>query len=70
MGDTPWAQWITSPLTTISMGEKEITRLAIHLSTDPEMPPTTIFRVTPHLVERQSVASIDAEETKQRPETP
>jgi DNA-binding LacI/PurR family transcriptional regulator len=58
MGNTPWARWVTPPLTTIAMGEQDIARLAMRLVTDPEMPAATIFRVTPQLIERQSVAEL------------
>ena len=62
MGNTPWAQWLTPPLTTIALGEDELASLAILLAVEPELPPTTIFRVTPHLVARQSVKGKSGQE--------
>jgi hypothetical protein len=56
IGNTPWSQWLAPPLTSVSLGEEELARLAMLLTQEAEMRPETIFRVTPRLVERGSVA--------------
>jgi DNA-binding LacI/PurR family transcriptional regulator len=59
MGNTPWSQWITPPLTTMAMGERDMARIALLLATQSETDSTSIFRVNPYLVKRQSVASLN-----------
>jgi DNA-binding LacI/PurR family transcriptional regulator len=55
LGNTPWAQWLTPPLSSVSLNEERMAKLAILLADEemPEMP--EVVRVQPHLVERDSV---------------
>mgnify|MGYP006279701017 CR=1 FL=1 len=56
MGNTPWAEMLTPQLTSISMGEAKMARLAVTLSKEDPPEETTILRVQPRLVERASTA--------------
>ena len=56
MGNTPWAEMLTPQLTSVSMGEAKMARLAVTLSEHERPAETTILRVEPRLVERSSTA--------------
>jgi len=56
IGNTPWAQAVDPPLTSVCLGEAEMARMAILLNDEPEPERTRVVRVDPELVVRQSVA--------------
>ncbi len=57
IGNTPWAQAVDPPLTSVCLGEAEMARLALLLNDEPEPQNTRIVRVDPELVPRHSVAA-------------
>ncbi len=57
IGNTPWAQAVDPPLTSVCLGETEMARLAVTLNAEPEPKTTRIVRVDPELVERHSAAA-------------
>ncbi len=58
LGNTPWAQAIDPPLTSVCLGEDEMARMAILLNEEPEPEETRIVRVDPKLVARRSTARV------------
>lgn len=57
IGNTPWAQWLDPPLTSVCLGEAQMARLALLLSEAPPPDRPEIIRVDPELVVRQSTAA-------------
>ncbi len=56
LGNTPWAQWLNPPLTTVSLGEDRLAHLALVLASEPMPDEFEVIRVAPKLIERQSTA--------------
>lgn len=54
IGNTPWAQWLDTPLTSVCLGEAEMARIALLLNEDTAPLGARLVHVAPHLVERCS----------------
>ncbi len=59
IGDTPWAEACTPPVTSVSFGEQEMAELAALLCRRPRPGRVIRFAVQPHLVERESVRPLE-----------
>lgn len=57
IGNTPWTQWLDPPLTSVCLGEREMARLALALSEEPDRGSARIIRVAPVLVLRGSTGA-------------
>lgn len=57
IGNTPWADMLDPPLTSVCLGETEMARMALLLNDEPDPVRTRVFRVDPELVERGSTAA-------------
>lgn len=56
IGNTPWAEMVDPPLTSVCLGEAEMARVALVLNAEPEPPRARVIRVEPELVLRRSTA--------------
>ncbi|MFW6045170.1 MAG: GntR family transcriptional regulator [Planctomycetota bacterium] len=54
MCNTPWAEMLTPPLTSVSLREDKIARLAVDMSENPPPDAPTVIRLDPQLVKRAS----------------
>ncbi|MFW5802985.1 MAG: GntR family transcriptional regulator [Verrucomicrobiota bacterium] len=59
MGNTPWAEALDPPLTSVCLGEAEMARLALMFINETETTIHRVVRVDPELVVRQSTANIN-----------
>ena len=54
IGNTPWAQWLDTPLTSVCLGEAQMARIALLLNEDTAPLGARLVHIAPHLVERCS----------------
>ncbi|MFP4026936.1 MAG: substrate-binding domain-containing protein [Candidatus Brocadiia bacterium] len=55
-GNTPWCEMLEPPLSSMSLGEEEMARMAVLLCEQTAPETTTVVRVAPRLIERSSVS--------------
>jgi DNA-binding LacI/PurR family transcriptional regulator len=56
MANTPWCEMLDPRLTSVSLGEDQIARLAIMLTREPPPETQSVMRIQPRLIERESAA--------------
>lgn len=66
IGDTPWCEWVSPPLTSVNLGQVALARLALLLLRQPEPPAASFHRVAPHFVPRQTTAPRHAQPASAR----
>lgn len=58
MCDTPWAEMVTPPLSSVSLREQEMARMAVATSELPRPDAPTMIRMEPGIVQRESTAPV------------
>lgn len=59
MGNTPWCEMLDPPLTSISLGEEQIARMAVLLAREVAPEYQQVMRMSPKLVERDSAKAAE-----------